>query len=138
MPTLKASVDTCFFLRYLTGEPPEEADKADKVLHEAQEGRLQLVVPTMVIAEIIWVLETSIFNLSRHQAAEKAIAILNMKGIHVRNARLLEEAANLHARLNIDFTDAYLACFTKDNSLEGIYTFDTTDFSKVSWVRVLQ
>lgn len=138
MPILKASVDTCFFLRYLTGEPPEQAEKAEKALREAQEGKLQLVVPPMVIAEIIWVLETSIFNLSKHQAAEKAIAILNVKGLHVENARLLEEAAVLHARLNIDFTDAYLACFTKENSLEGIYTFDTADFSKVSWVRILQ
>ena len=133
----RASVDTCFFLRYLTGEPSEQAEKAERTLRKAESGKLQLVVPSLVIAEIIWTLETSIFQLSKRAAAEKAIAILNMTGIEVEDARLLEEAAALHAELNIDFTDAYLACFTERESLAGVYTFDKGDFSRVPGLRVL-
>jgi predicted nucleic acid-binding protein len=136
-PVPRASVDTCFFLRYLTGSPPDQAEQAEKILQQAERGEIQLVVPPLVIAEIIWVLETSVFNLSKQEAAEKAIAILNLRNIHVDNSRLLEEAAVLHAELNIDYTDAYLACFAKAEGLENVYTFDKKDFSKVQWLRVL-
>jgi len=137
MPIPRASVDTCFFLRYLTGAPPDQAEQAEKILQQAERGEIQLVVPPLVIAEIIWVLETSVFDLSKQEAAEKAIAILNLRNIHVDNSRLLEEAAVLHAELNIDYTDAYLACFAKAEGLGNVYTFDKKDFSKVPWLRVL-
>jgi len=136
MGAKKASVDTCFFLRYLTGEPPDQAETAERVLRQAAEGKLELVVPAMVIAEIVWTLETSVFNLSKEEASEKAIAILNMPGVQVPNARILEEAAVLHAELNIDFTDAYLACFAREKGLENVYTFDKKHFSKIPWLHI--
>lgn len=137
MPVPRASVDTCFFLRYLTGDPPDQAEQAEKILQQAERGEIQLIASPLVIAEIIWVLETSVFNLSKQEAAEKAIAILNLRNIHVDNSRLLEEAAVLHADLNIDYTDAYLACFAKAQGLKDVYTFDKKDFSKIPWVRAL-
>jgi len=63
MSTRQASVDTCFFLRYLTGEPSDQAEVAEKVLRRAAAGKLELIVPEMVIAEIVWTLETSVFNM---------------------------------------------------------------------------
>ena len=37
----------------------------------------------------------------------------------------------------LDFINAYLACYTKDKSLVGAYTFDKTDSSKISWIQAL-
>jgi len=71
------------------------------------------------------------------EAGEKAIAILNLRNIHVDNSRLLEEAAVLHAELNIDYADAYLACCAKAGGIENVYTFNNKDLSKVLSVRVL-
>ena len=135
MPQDKSCVDTCFLLRYLTGTP--QAEEAEQVLRQAQVGALQLAVPAMVIAELIWVLESSVFKLSKAEAAEKAIAALNMEGVKVENASLLEEAAVLHAELNFDFTDAYLTCFAKAKGIEDIYTFDRAHFKRVPWVKPL-
>jgi len=137
MNVKQASVDTCFFLRYLTGVPLEQAELAEKVLRRAMEGRLKLIVPEIVIAEIVWTLETSVFKLSKQEASEKAIAILNMPGVQVPNGRLLEEAAVLHAELNIDFTDAYLACFAREKELEDLYTFDKKHLSRIPWLNVV-
>ena len=136
MNTKKASVDTCFFLRYLTGEPSDQAKTAEKVLRRAMAGTLELIVPAMVIAEIVWTLESSVFQLSKNEASEKAIAILNMPGVQVPNARILEEAAVLHAELNIDFTDAYLACFAREKGMEDVYTFDKKHFSRIPWIHI--
>jgi len=136
MSAKQASADTCFFLRYLIGEPPDQAETAEKVLRQAMAGKLELIVPAMVIAEIVWTLETSVFNLSKKEASEKAIAILNMPGVQVPNARILEEAAVLHAELNIDFTDAYLACFTRGKGLQDVYTFDKKHFSRIPGLHI--
>ena len=136
MSTKQASVDTCFFLRYLTGEPPDQAQTAEKVLRRAMRGKLELIVPGVVIAEIVWTLESSVFNLSKEEASEKAIAILNMPGVQVPDGRILEEAAVLHAQLNIDFTDAYLACFARGKGLEDVHTFDKKHFSKIPWLHI--
>jgi len=43
MPIPRASVDTCFFLRYLTGTPPDQAEQAEKILQQAERGEIQLV-----------------------------------------------------------------------------------------------
>ena len=136
MSAKQASADTCFFLRYLTGEPQDQAETAEKVLRQAAAGKLELIVPAMVIAEIVWTLETSVFNLSKKEASEKAIAILNMPGVQVPNTRILEEAAVLHAELNIDFTDAYLACFTRGKGLQDVYTFDKKHFSRIPGLHI--
>jgi len=32
-------------------------------------GKIKLIVPAMVIAEIVWALETSVFNLSKQEAS---------------------------------------------------------------------
>jgi len=136
MTAKQASADTRFFLRYLTGEPQDQAETAEKVLRQAAAGKLELIVPAMVIAEIVWTLETSVFNLSKKEASEKAIAILNMPGVQVPNARILEEAAVLHAELNIDFTDAYLACFTRGKGLQDVYTFDKKHFSRIPGLHI--
>jgi predicted nucleic acid-binding protein len=137
MPISRASVDTCFFLRYLTGDPADQAEKAERILKQAESGKIQLITSPLVIAEVIWALETSVFNLSKQEAAEKAIAILNLRNIQVDNARLLEEAAVLHAELNIDYTDAYLACLAKEEGIENVYTFDKGDLAKIPWLRLL-
>ncbi len=131
------TADTCFFLRFLTGQPPEQAEKALAVLKRVQKGEIKLILPALVVAELIWTLESSIFKLSKAEAAEKAIAILSMKGIEVEHARLLEEAAVLHADLNIDFIDAFLSCFAQAKGLKGLYTFDRKDFSKVHGLKLL-
>ena len=95
-----------------------------------------MVVPAMIIAESVWTLEISLFNLSKHEASEKAIPILNMPSVQVPNSRILEEAAVLHAELNIGFTDAYLACFARGKGLKDLYTFDKKHFSRIPWLHI--
>ena len=132
-----ATADTFFFLRYLTGEPAEQADQAEEFIRRAQGGKLLLRVPALVIAELVWTLESSIYRLSKDDAAEKAIAVLHAPGIQVEDADLLEEAALLHAEKRIDFVDAYLAVYAKRQGITDVCTFDRTDFRKVGGFRLL-
>ncbi len=132
-----AVADTCFLLRYLTGEPVEQADQAETLLRKASEGKLLLRVPSLVIAELIWTLESSIYHLPKEDAAEKAIAILNTTGIEVDGAEMLEEAALLHTEKNIDFLDAFLVTYAKTRGISDVCTFDRSDFRKIEGLRLL-
>ncbi|MBV5339042.1 MAG: PIN domain-containing protein, partial [Deltaproteobacteria bacterium] len=51
-------VDTNLFIRYLTNDDSAKADKVEKLLDDAAAGSLKLVTTEMVIAEIVWVLES--------------------------------------------------------------------------------
>ncbi len=50
--------DTNLFLRYLTNDVPEQADAVDAVLRRAATGEVSLVTNSLVLAEIVWTLES--------------------------------------------------------------------------------
>ena len=137
MPIPSAAADTCFLLRYLTGEPADQADQAEEFIRRATAGKLRLRVPALVIAELVWTLESSIYHLSKEDAAQKAIAILRAPGIEVDGADVIEEAVLLHADKNVDFLDAYLIAYAKHEGIGDICTFDQADFRKFEELRLL-
>ena len=51
---MRAFVDTNVFVRHLTGDPPEQAAAATAFLSDAEE----LYVPDLVLAEVVFVLES--------------------------------------------------------------------------------
>ncbi|MEB3337389.1 MAG: PIN domain-containing protein [Leptolyngbyaceae bacterium] len=51
-------VDTNIFLRLLTGDPPELAQRAFRLAERAEQGEIRLRVSPMVVAEMVWVLSS--------------------------------------------------------------------------------
>jgi len=95
-------VDANLFLRYLTNDDPVKADKVDRLLTSASEGKTKLMTAEMVIAEIVWVLE-SYYELKNTDIAPMIKAILFTKGLEVINGGLLEKALEYYLSQNIDF-----------------------------------
>ena len=62
-------IDTNLFLRYLTNDVPEQADAVEEVLCKAADGEVALVTNSLVIAEIVWTLE-SFYRLERDDIRE--------------------------------------------------------------------
>ena len=50
--------DTNLFLRYLTDDVPEQADAVERLFRRAAAGEMALVTNGLVIAEIVWTLES--------------------------------------------------------------------------------
>ncbi len=90
-------VDTNLFLRYLTNDVPVQADAVEQLLHRAAKGELVLVSNTLVIAEIIWTLE-SFYKLSKVNIREKIPAILNTPGLNVANSHRVLQAITTYAK----------------------------------------
>lgn len=77
-------VDTNPFVRCLTNDGPAKADRFERLLDEAAAGKVRLVTAEMVLAETVWVLESS-YGLARAEVAPLVRAIPATPGLDVLN-----------------------------------------------------
>jgi uncharacterized protein len=131
----RAFIDTNLFLRYLTNDIPEKADRVEDLLQRAALGEIVLVTTSLVIAEIVWTL-TSFYGLSREQIRDRVLAILNTPGIEIAESDLLIDAATNYAAKNVDFIDAYNVAWMVQQQLSNAYTFDRRHFSRFENITV--
>lgn len=127
--------DTNLFLRYLTNDVPEQADAVEQLLHRAAAGEVNLVTNSLVMAEIVWTLE-SFYQLARNDIQEKILAILNTLGLEVIDGDLVWQAITWYTGQNVDFIDAYNAAWLLAQGMTTAYTFDRQHFSRLKGVIV--
>ncbi len=135
MKAERVFADTNLFLRYLTNDVPAQADAVEELLRRASDGEVVLTINSMVIAEIVWTLESH-YGLSRHSIKDKVLAILNTPGLEAAEGDLLLEAIFWYADKNIDFIDVFNAAWMFAEGLETAYTFDRRHFSRIAGIRV--
>ena len=126
-------VDANILLRLLTGDPPELAQRALKLVQKAEQGEVTLKLSPIVVAEIVWVL-SSFYKYSRTQIAEVLIPFVTAEGIVLQEAEQVIAALNQMARVNVDFIDAFLAEIARREG-EAIVSFDR-DFRRldIPWI----
>jgi len=128
-------VDTNVFLRFLTNDDPVKAKRAEILFRDAVRGKIRLATSLLVIAEIIWTLE-SFYKLEKPDIAAKIEKILNTPNLDCPEAALLFMALDLYVHANIDFVDAYNAFHMKEHGLTEILTYDRKHFARVPWVQI--
>ena len=129
----KAVIDTNLLVRYLTGDDPQKAKSVDNLLSKAERGELKILVPSIVIAELVWVLE-SFYQMHSTEIAELIEAVLNTPGIEVTEKSIIASTLKLYRTKNIDLIDAWIIEFAKDRGIKTIYTFDRKHFMDVSGI----
>ena len=128
-------MDTNLFLRYLTNDVPAQADAVEALLHKAASGDMVLVTNSLVVAEIVWVLESH-YQHSRVDIRDKVLAVLNTPGLEMADGDLVLQAVTWFAEENIDFIDAYNAAWTLRQGMKVAYTFDYGHFSRKEGITV--
>jgi len=126
--------DTNLFIRFLTNEPPDQAEKARRLLRNISNGKYELYICDLVTAEIIYVLE-SVYHLTKKEVAEKLLAIAEHENVIMENQTIILNALELYTEKNLDFTDAYLVCHALKSGYDKICTFDE-DFKKVNLIKM--
>ena len=130
-------VDTNVFLRFLTNDDPAKAKRAEKLFKDAVTGKTRLRTSLLVIAEIVWTLE-SFYELQKKDIADKVSTILNTPNLACDQARLIRLALDLYVQQNIDFIDAYHAYYLRDEQLTQIVTYDRKHFGRVHWLEIIE
>ena len=123
-------VDTNLFIRYLTNDDPALADRVEQLLDDAATGALQLVTTELVIAETVWVLESS-YHLNNARIAPLVRGILATPGLEVINGDLIGKALVMYELQNIDFVDAYIAALMEKQGIQDIYSYDRKHISRI-------
>jgi predicted nucleic-acid-binding protein len=125
--------DTNLFLRYLTDDVPSQADLVEALLRRAASGEVTLVTTGLVIAEIVWTLE-SFYHISKRDIQAKVLAILNTSGLNVADSDLVLQAIGTYAEKNVDFIDAYNAAWMLKHNTSRIFTFDQKHFNRIEGI----
>ena len=84
-------VDTNIFIRLLTNDDPEKAKQCEKLFKAAKKNEEELFTSELVIAEIVWVLE-SYYGLTKREVKEKVEKILNTHNLFCPNKDILYES----------------------------------------------
>ena len=133
----KCFVDTNLFIRYLTNDDPVLADRVEKLLDEASSGNLALISTELVMAETVWVLESS-YNLTHIQITPLLRSILATPGLEIINGDIVSGALVLYEQKNIDFVDAYIAVLMEKRGIKEIYSYDRKHLSKVKTIQRIE
>ena len=113
--------DTNVFLRFLTNDDPAKAKRAETLFLDALRGKIRLATSLLVIAEIIWTLE-SFYKLDKPDIAAKVEKILNTPNLDCPEAPLIFMALDLYVHENIDFVDAYHGFYMREQGFTQILT----------------
>ena len=123
----RAVIDTNLLVRYLTEDDPSKANDVKRLLLKAAQGEVRLLIPSVVIAELVWVLQ-SFYKLERSEIVPLLNAILHTHGVEVSEKLVVSEAITLYRDGTIDFIDAWIISFAKTAGIRAVYTFDRKHF----------
>lgn len=114
-------LDTNVILRFLVGDNKEQQKMAIEWFKEAESGKREIVVPSIVIAEASFVLE-SFYKKSRTEIAFAMEVFLSQGWLKVENRKILTELWTWY-RLGFHFVDSFLLSWSKADKYK-ILTFD--------------
>jgi predicted nucleic acid-binding protein len=116
---VSAFIDTNVLIRHLTGDPPEQAARATRLLWHAD----QLLLPDLIVAEVVYVLE-SVYKVPRPRVAELARAIVAFPAIEVADEPVLLRALEVYEVHRLDFADAHLVAEAETSGVNAVVSFD--------------
>ncbi len=129
-------LDTNIFIRFLTDDVPEKADACEKIFKKAVEKEETLFTTDLVIAEIVWVLE-SFYELPKKEVQDKVEKILNTPNLICPHKDLILSALVLYSEKNIDYIDACNSLILKEKGIEELYSYDK-HYDRIDWLTRLE
>jgi predicted nucleic acid-binding protein len=121
-------LDTNVVLRYLLDDCPEHSPRARTLVEKAEKGEITLYVPTYIICETVYVLESQAYT--RLQIAEALSRFLSIPGISVDNLPLMQLCLRQYGNSSVDFCDLLLYAQCADNG-DTVFTFNKRHFQRL-------
>ena len=124
-------VDTNVLLRFLSGQPPAQANAAKRLFSEAAAGDVLLDISPVIVAEAFYTLN-SFYGVDRRTAADQISLLLQQHGVKLRDGDQVFTALQILRTVNIAFADAFLAASASQEKVP-VASFDH-DFDKLKGV----
>lgn len=123
-------LDTNVILRFLIRDNECMFEKARRLFAAAEQGKLRLFVHPLVIAELIWTLD-SFYGYTKKEIISVVGALIEADGIYMQETDIVRNALYLYEEKNVDYIDAYLASYTVTNEPDVVYSFDKKHFERL-------
>lgn len=118
-------VDTNLFIRFLSRDDEEKAARCKTLFEKARAGEIKLFTSELVIAEVVWVLQSP---KTYHQKPEKIrdllLPLLMLKNLYFPHKELYPDVFELFASTNVDYIDAYNAILMQRKGITDLYSYD--------------
>lgn len=115
-------IDTNIILRFLLQDVVSQFKQAKKIFTDAKNGKVNLIIPQIVIFEINFALK-KFYNLGKEDIIEKIGQIVSTEYIDVESRKLFLMAIGLYKRKNISFADCFLIAKAEAEEAD-LFTFD--------------
>jgi len=117
-------VDANIILRHLLYDLPEQAEKVEKVLGQAENGEVRLLIPEPVLSDVVFVL--TYLKVSKLEIAASLRGWINLPGVDLLgiDTATFEMALDLFVDQNIKWSDALIASHMLTYGYTRIFTFD--------------
>lgn len=115
---VRAFLDTNVPVRHLTGQPLDQARRATEMLA----GEHQLIVTDLILAEVVYVLES--FGGSRHDVAIAVRSMLALPAVAAPSLNLMLRSVELYELERLQFADAYVVAAAELSGVRKVASFD--------------
>jgi len=111
-------IDANIILRFLVNDLPEQAGCCVKLLKRLEAGAEQVLLPDLVLADIVWMME-KFYKLSKREIRDIMASVLALRGLQFSSKAVAREAFQLYIEKNIDWTDAFVFSQMMSNFILG-------------------
>lgn len=130
-------IDTNLLIRYLVNDDSRKAQLVDTLLKKAGSGDVHILMPSIVVAELVWMLE-SFYKMEAAEIADLVDSILNTPGLTVSDDAIVRTALKQYRAKGVDLVGAWITAFAKDKGANEIHTFDKKHFKGINGITVVQ
>ncbi|MGO9271657.1 MAG: PIN domain-containing protein [Terriglobia bacterium] len=129
-------LDTNVILRHALADDPAHQQQARRLFEQAGEGKLRLLVPSLVIAQVVWTLE-SFYRASREYIAGLLRALLATPGVTAIEPRVASRCIEIYRAHNLEIVDAYLVALAEETKTSVLATFNKRDLRRFPHLKLI-
>lgn len=114
-------LDTNTLLRFLLGDIPTQTKEIREKIKLARIGKIELIVPQIVIFEIVYAL-TKEYGFNMEKVVEVLRKLLINKDLQIQDGDIFEQALRIFSK-KLSLADCFIYFFAKKKEAE-LFTFD--------------
>jgi predicted nucleic acid-binding protein len=117
-------LDTNIIVSFLSGDNPQQQERAERLLKQVEAGKLTVTAPDTVIADAVYILfSKKLYNLPAATIAQLLLPVVRLPHFRLKNRKVVIAALKLFAE-GIKFDDTMIIATMRQSGATLIYTFD--------------
>lgn len=118
----RSVLDTNALLRFLLNDIPSQVALIEEKIKEAKVGKLELIIPQIVIFEIAYAL-TKAYGFGKEEVIKGLKKIITAKEFRVLDKEIFIQVLDIYKLHKVSFSDCFIAAFARQSSAD-LFTFD--------------